>query len=148
MIVFGIPEAENETREDIQDKVLKSVLTKRLGVTVSSVERIHRLGRKKADKDRPIIMRLYDYNEKIAIFNQCKKLKGSEINISHDYSQETLEKRRLLWQSAQKDKKEGAKVKLVHDKLDINGTMYTWDKQSNARARIRSNNGFASRDRD
>lgn len=93
-------------------------------------------------------MRLYDYNEKIAIFNQCKKLKGSEISISHDYSQETLEKRRLLWQSAQKDKKEGAKVKLVHDKLDINGTMYTWDKQSNARARIRSNNGTASRDRD
>lgn len=144
VIVFGVPESENETREDIEQKVVKNIFSEKLGVMVSSVERIHRLGQKKQSRDRPVILKLYDFNEKVAIFKNCKKLKGTKISVSDDYSPETVEKRRLLWKSAQTEKGAGAKVNLVHDKLFINSIAYTWDFEQNVRVRLRNERPLAS----
>lgn len=63
---------------------------------VSTVERIHRLGKRRENKIRPVIMRLFDYNEKIEIFKNCKQLKGSNISVSNDFSEATIRKRKLL----------------------------------------------------
>lgn len=136
MLVFGIPEGENETEEELKQKVLHDVFDKRLGVKVNTVERIHRLGKKRNDKTRPVIMRLFDYNEKTAVFSNCKKLKGSEISVSSDYSQETLQKRRNLWESAKKEKSSGSKVRLVHDKITIDNEVFCWDDEKNCRTKI------------
>ncbi|KAH8033072.1 hypothetical protein HPB51_006063 [Rhipicephalus microplus] len=89
VVVFGIPEEPKETRQDLEDKVLRKVFGETLGVSVRSVERIHRIGRLQKDRHRPVILRLYDYNEKMELFRNCPKLKGSEVSISHDYSQAT-----------------------------------------------------------
>lgn len=50
MIVFGISEANNETAADWERKVIRDIFFGRLGVTVTSVERIHRLGPKRHDE--------------------------------------------------------------------------------------------------
>lgn len=139
LIVFGENECVNETLQGLEDKVIKNIFSALLGINPTSVERIHILGKKRDDRDRPIILRLYDYNEKIAIFKNYRKLKGTKISIADDYSYETLQKRKLLWQSAQSDKSDGSKVRLVHDKLFINDIPYTWDAQSNCRVRMRNN---------
>lgn len=49
--------------------------------------------------------------------------------MSNDYSQVTLRKRKLLWNSAMAEKEQGAKVKLVHDKLWVNDDTHAWDDE-------------------
>lgn len=136
LLVFGIQEDRNETEEELRKKVLLDVFDKRLGVKVNTVERIHRLGKKREDKTRPVIMRLFDYNEKTAVFDNCKKLKGCEISVSSDYSQATLEKRRNLWESAKMEKSRGSKVRLSHDRIVIDDVTYCWDDEKNCRTKV------------
>lgn len=90
LIVHGITEEDNETTVTLKQKVVQEIFENRLGVTVSSIERIHRLGPKRLNKDRPIIMKFADYNEKIGVFRQCRKLKGTRISIADDYSEKTV----------------------------------------------------------
>lgn len=88
-------------------------------------------------------MKLFDFSEKIAILNNCKKLKGTRISINSDYSQATLEKRRLLWSSAKSQKDSGDRVQLIHDKLKINGELFYWNEEAKCRetvARARTDN--------
>lgn len=99
LVVFGIPEGPEETREVLEDLVVRRVCNDELEVTVTSLERIHRIGKPRNDKPRPIILRLYNYNEKIAILNNCFKLKDSEVSVSHDFSQAKQHIRKKLWQS-------------------------------------------------
>lgn len=63
-----------------------------------------------------------------------RKLKGTNISISNDYSSSTRHKRRLLWQSGKEDRANGKKVTLIHDKLKVDGVLYMWDEDGNDRA--------------
>ncbi|XP_077501328.1 uncharacterized protein LOC144112345 [Amblyomma americanum] len=108
LLVFGISETDSETSVELKKKVLDDVFHERLGVRVNTVERIHRLGKRGVDKVRPVIVRFFDYNEKMNLFRNSKKLKGSNTSLSHDYSQATLHKRKKLWASAQHEKDNGA----------------------------------------
>lgn len=67
LIVFGIPESADETREVIEQEVPKGVVSDRLGVKVPSVERIHRLGNMRADRERPVILPVFSFNEKVEV---------------------------------------------------------------------------------
>lgn len=60
LIVFGVKECVSETREDLEAKVIKNIFSALLGINPTSVERIHRLRKKRDDGDRPNILRLYD----------------------------------------------------------------------------------------
>lgn len=55
LIVFGIPEAPGETNDDLIAEVLTGMFEKRLGGSVKTIERIHRLGKKCEDKTRPVL---------------------------------------------------------------------------------------------
>lgn len=132
LVVCGVPESTPETEQDLSNKVIKDICSGRLGLTFSSVERIHRIGQKKGGHPRPVIMRLYDYTEKV----NCDKLKGTVISVSDDFSQKALQKRKLLWHSAKNDKRDGVKIKLVRDKLYIDDAVFKWDMQSKARVKI------------
>lgn len=56
--------------------------------------------------------------------------------INNDYSQATLMKRKMLWESARNDKDEGARVYLFNDKLHVNDDVFVWDENKNTRASI------------
>lgn len=70
----------------------------KMNVRSPSVARIHRLGRKQAN--RPIILFFQDYNEKAGVFRNAKRLKGAKVFIQNDYCQNTLFNRKMLWESA------------------------------------------------
>lgn len=138
LIVFGLPEQRGETRNDLEQKIIHETFSTKLGVTVSSVERIHRLGRLQEGKSRPVILRLFNYNEKQEVLNNCKKLKkkNTGLSVSNDHSQSTLSKRKKLWSSVQGDRQDDTRVRLVHDKLFVNGEVYTWDDETASRVRL------------
>lgn len=144
LMVFGIAENEKESTDDLKSKVLTDIFEEILGVTLTTVERIHRVGKKNSNKPRPVVLRLFDCREKSKLYQNCKKLKGSGISIGDDFSKETLAKRKLLWNSAKQKRDDGERVQLNHDKLIINSDVFVWDYSKNGRVRIRRNNNAPS----
>ncbi|KAM7281792.1 uncharacterized protein LOC115332038 [Ixodes scapularis] len=136
LLIFGLPEKHNESTEELKRTVTKDVFLETLGITVTSIERIHRLGRKREETNRPVIIKFFDYNEIEEIFKNCRKLKGTKLSISSDYAKETVQVRKLLWGSAASNRAKGDKVSLVHDKLKINGETFVWDLNLNQRRRV------------
>lgn len=63
-IVFGIHKEPGETRRNLKQNVLDDMFNKQLGVSLTSVERIHRIGRITRGKNRPVVLRVFNYNEK------------------------------------------------------------------------------------
>lgn len=110
--------------------MLQSIFEEKLGVTVASVERIHRLGRLTEGKPRPVILRLYDFNEKLDILRNASKLKGSQVFISEDFSRRVQLVRKELWNSIKHTRKPEDKVSLRYDKLIVNSEVYTWDEST------------------
>lgn len=96
--------------------MLKGILTEHLSVSVTSVKWICRLGQKRHVKDRPVILKMSNYNDKVTVLRDCRKLKGSPIGIHEEYSCETLYKRKQLWKSAKSIKENWAKFTLIHNK--------------------------------
>lgn len=102
----------------------------------NTIERIHRLGKKSANKARPIIIKFYDYNDKLEVFRNFQKLKGTKISVSDDSSQVTLKKGKQFWESARGHRAKGVNVRLVHDKILIDKEVYSGDDENNCRIEL------------
>ncbi|XP_040063739.2 uncharacterized protein LOC120838065 [Ixodes scapularis] len=138
LIFFGIPENLNETKRDLEKVIISEILEDKLGIENVGVERIHRIGRPNKGKSRPVILKLFDYNVKENILRNARKLKGTKISISEDFSIHIRQKRKLLWNSAKEDRDKGEKVVLRFDKLIVGNSCYQWDPVKNARILINS----------
>lgn len=137
LVIFGYTEPEIEDSADLRKRVVDGLFKEKLGVTVTSVERLHRLGAKRGDKPRPVILNFYDYNEKMLVLKNCPKLKGSPISIGQDYCRATLDVRSKLWNQAKEYKSQGRKVSLDYDKLRVDDDIYVWDAATDSIKPIR-----------
>ncbi|XP_049268671.1 uncharacterized protein LOC119383916 [Rhipicephalus sanguineus] len=126
LVFFGIMDAERETWAQ-SERLVIDVCQTNLGVTMQSrdIERAHRLGRFRQNKNRPIIVRLSNFKDKEEILSCARKLKDSGISISEDYSPNTRIARKNLAAFA-KDK--STPYKLRHNKLIIDNCVYVFDR--------------------
>lgn len=138
VIIYGIKEEQRESSESLRDIVTDTVFKDKLGISVTGIERCHRLGKKGGERPRPVILKLLDYREKVSIFHNARKLKGSDISISDDYSSHVQELRKKLWASSADDRAANKKVKLSFDKLIIGDKVYRWDESKEERVHLRS----------
>ncbi|XP_040071679.1 uncharacterized protein LOC115314240 [Ixodes scapularis] len=138
LVIFGFPEPDRENTEALRSQIIQDLIGQKLGVTVSSVERVHRIGKKQTDKPRPVIINFFDYNEKLKVLKNCNKLKGTTISINHDFCKGTLAKRSKLWSKSGDFKARGRKVVLDYDKLRVDDDLYEWDEQNDCLKCIRS----------
>lgn len=81
-------------------------------------------------------MKFADYNKKIKVFRQLRKLKDTQITIAGDYSEIIMRGRRLLWKSAKSERENGSKVQLFYDRPQVDDVKYFWDDQKNSRVKI------------
>ena len=72
------------------------MLKERLDIKNVEIERAHRAGRKSRNKARTIVCKLLRFKNKQNILRKAKLLKGTNIFISEDYCQETVEYRKEL----------------------------------------------------
>lgn len=133
LLVYGIKEIPDESTEGLENYVKREIFEGILGVHPSAIERIHRLGHWAANKTRPVILRFLDERDKCAVLSSCRRLKGSRISISEDFSPRVQQIRKKLWDSARESKRKGDKVVLTFDKIKINGQIFIWDDTANAR---------------
>ena len=75
------------------------------------IERAHRTKRNCKDKDkkrpRTIILRLANFKDKSIILKNVNKLKGNDVYINEDFSRETTELSKKLWDEVKQLRSEG-----------------------------------------
>ena len=75
------------------------------------IEQAHRTKRNYKDKDkkcpRTIILRLANFKDKSIITKNVNKLKGSDVYINEDFSRETKELRKKVWDEVKQLRSEG-----------------------------------------
>ena len=99
--IDGIEEEEGETWKISEAKATK-VFKEKLGIDKNiMIKRAHRTKRNYKDKDkkrpRTIVLRLANFKDKSIILKNVNKLKGSDVYINEDFSRETTELRKKLW---------------------------------------------------
>ncbi|KAH9367718.1 hypothetical protein HPB48_021860 [Haemaphysalis longicornis] len=138
VLFFGVDDNEPSETWDATEGLVREFCASKLGITVDSVARAHRLGRFVRDKKRPIIAMFFNDREIEAILNKGPKLKNTPFSISRDYSLPVREKRRKLAHFKKSVAKEGDRCRLVFTKLFVNHDIYVWDTENECAVRLNS----------
>ncbi|XP_065658502.1 uncharacterized protein LOC136083018 [Hydra vulgaris] len=118
--IDGLTELPTETWNDRANE-LKNIFINKLGISEEIiVERAYRIGKIKEDKSsRTMIIKLLDFQNKNKILTSAKKLKGTGIFINEDFSNETMEIRKKLWEEVKQLRKEGKYAIIKYDKIFV-----------------------------
>lgn len=144
-IIYGLKEKNDETSEWLEQTVNKDIIEDTLGLEKVAIERIHRLGKRATDKTRPVIMKLLDYRQKVAILSRGFKLKTTDYSIGEDFSKRIRDIRKKLWDSAKPNRERKEKVSLSFDKLYINKRAYIWDEEKKDKVPMQKNDAETNR---
>lgn len=115
MLFFGFEDDEKEDWAASEQKII-AFCSEKLKISASSTkfERVHRLGKFTAEKNRPIIAKFTSFKDKNNVLGAAHKLKGTDISIGEDFSFSTrLARRKLISFARELDKP----FKLTIDKL-------------------------------
>ncbi|KAJ8304584.1 hypothetical protein KUTeg_018167 [Tegillarca granosa] len=91
------------------------------------IDRAHRIGKRsrvQGSKPRPIVVKFHKFSEKEHVRQQSYMLKNSKFGISEQFPKEIADKRRQLMSVMKRERERGNTVKLVLDRLYINGSEY------------------------
>lgn len=105
---------------------IKKILSEKMGVLDTEnikFQRIHRMPFKVTPQ--PIIVRFLMYSDRDRVWNQRKELKGSNIFIREDYSNEVVNNRKKLFPIMKRAQELGHNAYLSRDKLVIDKRHYT-----------------------
>lgn len=83
-----------------------------------------------------MILRLYDFNRKLEILKNARKLKGTTISISDDFSKRVQMIRKQLWMTVKDSRRPKDKVSLQYDKLLVNNEINIWDMEQIRRVKV------------
>lgn len=136
LILYGLTESEHDTNESLQLQV-RAFFTDVLKLDFPQIERLHRLGRLRGGRPRPVIMKLLDFREKISALKNGYKLKGSQWRISEDFSSNIRSIRKKLWDATAPFRNNGSVVHLRYDHAFVDNQLYNWDVVSNSLVKAR-----------
>lgn len=127
LIFAGIPNVHGY--EENTENVLRDFLNYELGIADSnnvSFQNVHRLGERQDGKHRSIIARFTSYNDHERVRKAAvDKLKNKhEFSVYQQYPREIYERRKQLIPKLKEFQRQKKKVKLVYDKLYVDGQLY------------------------
>ena len=122
--ITGIEEDENESWDATKAKA-KTLFREKLEIpTRIDIERAHRVKRRNENGEnrypRTIVLKLLNFEDKETILKNSNKLKGMNIFINEDYSEETMQLRKSLFAQARVIREQGSYAKVVYNRLIVN----------------------------
>uniref|UniRef100_L7LVY4 Putative tick transposon n=1 Tax=Rhipicephalus pulchellus TaxID=72859 RepID=L7LVY4_RHIPC len=126
ILLHGLPETRDENTDSLLNAVTQ-VLSERLHTQCPDIERCHRIGRSREGRPRPVIMKIFDYREKVRVMKNVSSLKGSGLYITEDLSPNVRALRKKLWDATASYRDKGSRVKLRYDHAYIDDVRYIWD---------------------
>lgn len=131
LVFYGVDDKNPQETWSDSEKIIQEVCETNLGLSVTSMERVHRIGKFKQGKNRPVIASFSSFKEKEKVMQNAKGFKNTGMSVSEDYSETLRRKRHHLWEFAKCKSESSDKVKLKHDVLLINGSKYIYDDAAN-----------------
>ena len=111
---------ENEAWRESETKV-KVFLQEKLGLETDeiTIERVNRAGKKEGEKRRTIIAKFLNCKQREKVLNKYKELKlwENQIYKNEDFSEYTVEKRRILFKRGKEIRERGEFTKVVYNRL-------------------------------
>ena len=120
---------EEDPKEDTE-MVLRSFLERELGFSDAAnieIQRVHRLGKKKEEKPRPILARFLRYKDCEKLYSLGHRLRGTDFKMYQDLPFEIVERRRTQMETFKKAKRSNIPVafsKAQPDELYIRGKLW------------------------
>ncbi|XP_075740056.1 uncharacterized protein LOC142786315 [Rhipicephalus microplus] len=122
LLFFGIEDDPKEGWAASEKRIIEFCSEKfNISLTGAQFERVHRLGKFRDSKQRPIIAKLTFFKDKQQILASAPKLKGSKYSIGEDFSLATRQARKSLIEFAKTQRKP---FKLSVDRLRMDGKTY------------------------
>ena len=83
------------------------------------IEGAHRIGKKEEGKRKNIMAGLLNYKQREKVLNKYKELKlwVDQVYINEEFSEYTVEKRKILFKSANAIRERGEFAKVVYNRL-------------------------------
>lgn len=131
IILYGLPEDRNENNATLMAKVFQ-IFSEKLNIVSPHVERLHRLGKLRAERPRPVIIRFMNFGDKIAILKNMRTLNDSTLSVTEDFSIKVRAIRKKLWEASADFRSNGCSVKMRFDHLFVDDVRYNWDDATNA----------------
>lgn len=117
IIIFGVKELQHdESPIETVIKVIEKDMN--ISITPNEIYNAYRLGEKKDNKPRPILVTFTTKWRRVEVLRNKKKL-NSDIYIKEDFSRETLEKRKQLLPQLKEERSKGNICYFVKDKIII-----------------------------
>lgn len=117
LIFYGITDSPGETWTASEAKVV-SLCQEVLGVEINSscLERAHRLGAFRANRNRPLIGKFSSFKQKQDILSLGSRLKNTPFSLSEDFSPKIRSERKILLEFA---KSKDCRFQLKYNRLHI-----------------------------
>ncbi|CAH1116244.1 unnamed protein product [Phaedon cochleariae] len=126
LIIYGIKEERDNPNENLR-KIVKDIASRiEIGINErEDVADISRMGKSIDNKDRPIMVELKSGSLRNEMLREAKKLKGTGVFLSEDFSKHIQEQRKILKEEMKQARQRGHKANLNYNRLYINGDSYT-----------------------
>ena len=121
LLIDGVSDSKSESWSEIEINV-KKVISDHLKIDskLIEIERSHRTGKyDHAGRPRPIVVKLLRYKNKEEILKRAKSLKGTNIFINEDFSENVRMKRKNLLPQLREERKKGNIAFLKYDQLVV-----------------------------
>ncbi|KAH8034761.1 hypothetical protein HPB51_002175 [Rhipicephalus microplus] len=119
LVFKGVPEQAAEKWSDTE-KLIHEFVTENLGIQPGEIERAHRVGQRKPDRTRPVVVKFLNFKDKSNILKNAFKLKDlatPRVWIEEDFSPRVQLIRKTLRDFARAKRQKNEKYKLQFDKL-------------------------------
>ncbi|KAH9361658.1 hypothetical protein HPB48_005189 [Haemaphysalis longicornis] len=129
LVFYGVDDNNRAETWDQSENLITTICKEELQIDLHSIQKAHRVGRYTESGKRPIVVNFSSYKEKQSVLTNAKKFKGSPYSVDQDYSPETRDIRKRLWEYAKAKRTDKDEVKLKGDRIVINGQAFVWDKE-------------------
>jgi len=123
LLIYGLPEADNENTVEIVVDVVKNKLD--INLKSTEIANCFRLGKKIDKKHRPILLVLISNLKRSELLTNKGKLKGTNIFINEDLTQEDSNRRRTLVNKLKEARAHNRNATLKGNRLMVDGVSYT-----------------------
>ena len=99
---------------------------------VISIERAHRLGRRRQQQGqpRPVVAKFLRYKHRQVVWNNRSKLKDTNYRVAEHFSDSVRERRRILIPRMEEERDRGNTAYLSFDKLRIDDRVFEVDRKT------------------
>ena len=127
LVFAGIPEHAEEDPEATVTAFIKNQL-KLPEEAVSNItfHRVHRLGGKRANSNRPrpIVAKFVNFKQKEQVKSRGRELRGTDFSVTDQFPKEILERRKVLFPLRMRFIEGGSRAVIAVDKLFVDNQLY------------------------